>query len=119
MMRNGINSYLTTLLMVLALLFSANAFATETVRTTITIDGKEYYLYTGFNVITYTDGSVVSGKEIASLVDGVISASSVYMQAGGSGYLEFSSDIPIILKGYIFRLTKVADPCLCFLEVLC
>lgn len=90
------------ILSALALLLSANAFATETVRTTITIDGKEYYLYTGFNVIAYTDGNV-PGHETSSLVDGNISASGVF-QSTGSRYLEFSSDVPIILKGYIFDL---------------
>lgn len=79
MMRNGINSYLTSLVMVLALLLSANAFATETVRTTITIDGKEYYLYTGFNAIEGTGYNEVHNYEV--LVDGDME--SWYLDEGG------------------------------------
>ncbi len=96
MMRNSINSYLTSLVMVLALLLSANAFATETVRTTITIDGKEYYLYTGFNAIEGTGYNEVHNYEV--LVDGDME--SWYLDEGG--YVEFSSILPIALKGYVF-----------------
>ena len=96
MMRNGINSYLTTLVMVLALLLSANAFATETVQSTIEIDGKDYILFSGFNAIEGTGYNEAHNYE--ALVDGDME--SWYLDEGG--YVEFSSILPIALKGYVF-----------------
>lgn len=108
MMRNGINSYLTSLVMVLALLFSANAFAAETVQSTIEIDNNQYALYTGF---TATAGSEApSGYVLQNMVDGDLttgwntapSVSEDYASRGYA-YFEFSSDVPIVLKGYVLN----------------
>ena len=108
MMRNSINTYLSALVMVLALLFSANAFAANTVRSTITIDGKEYTLYTGFNATKGTD--VISSNKFTNMVDGDLttqwrprpSASEDY-SSKDYAYFEFSSDYPVALKGYILN----------------
>ncbi|PWJ54242.1 leucine rich repeat (LRR) protein [Fibrobacter sp. UWR4] len=88
----------TLSVLAMLLLFSANAFATETVRTTITIDGKEYYLYTGFNAIEGTGYNEALNYE--ALVDGDME--SWCLNVDGGGYVEFSSILPIALKGYVF-----------------
>ncbi len=109
MMRNSINFYLTTLVMVLALLLSANAFAL-TQSSPITIDGKEYTLFTGFTAIDGSD--VASGKVFSNMVDGNLSSewhpigqsnSSESYSSLGYAYLEFSSDVPIAIKGFILN----------------
>ncbi|MCQ2104430.1 MAG: InlB B-repeat-containing protein [Fibrobacter sp.] len=98
MMRNGINSYLTTLVMVLALLFSANAFA-ATEQSPISIEGKDYTLFTGF---TATDGSITNTRyTYSNVVDGDPSTRWRDIEpASGFSYVEFRSDVPIFLKGY-------------------
>ncbi len=108
MMRNSINSYLTTLVMVLALLLSANAFAANTVRSTITIDDNEYTLYTGFNAIEGTN--VSSSFVFSNMVDGDLTTQwrprpieSEDYSSKDYAYFEFSSDYPVILKGYILN----------------
>ncbi|MCQ2097608.1 MAG: hypothetical protein MJY87_06665 [Fibrobacter sp.] len=105
MMRNSINSYLTSLVMVLALLLSANAFATETVQSTIEIDGKDYALFTGFNAIKGVAGTNAD-PESSKMVDGDIESlwNVVLSLSGEYASVEFSSDYPIILRGFIVNL---------------
>lgn len=100
----------------MALLLSANAFAAETVTSSITIDDKEYALYTGFTATAGTY-STAGQKDFSKMVDGIIGEGTVdpsstwhpiknYSEEfveSGYAYLEFSSDVPIILKGYILN----------------
>ncbi|MCQ2097392.1 MAG: leucine-rich repeat protein [Fibrobacter sp.] len=105
MMRNSINSYLTSLVMVLALLLSANAFATETVQSTIEIDGKDYTLFTGFTATAGTAGFFSHTR----LVDGdfdrdwFLSQLNEHFSGGESdpAFVEFYSEKEFIPKGYI------------------
>ncbi|MCQ2124101.1 MAG: hypothetical protein MJZ25_07940 [Fibrobacter sp.] len=112
MMRNGINSYLTSLVMVLALLFSANAFAAETVQSTIEIDGKDYTLFTGFTATAGIEKPKVTTALHSNMVDGDPSTSwrdarSDEAVSFGYTYVEFTSDVPIFLKGYILNSYSV------------
>lgn len=91
----------TKILSVLAmlLLFSANAFA-ATEQSPISIEGKDYILFSGFNAI---EGSAGANNEVCgyeTLVDGDLE--SFYFDVNNGGYVEFSSISPIVLKGYVF-----------------
>lgn len=79
--------------------FSLDVKAAETVSSSITIDGKEYTLFTGF---TATDGTFTEALcSLSNAVDGDITTRWTNIEpAPGYAYVEFTSDVPIILKGY-------------------
>ena len=88
------------------------ARAAETTMSTITVDGTDYALFTGFNA---TGGN---GKNHANLVDGNMSTDWTAQKSYDNGdpnapagnfnggtedpaYVEFHADEPIIPKGYV------------------
>ena len=83
-----------------ALLTATTAWATTT--STITVDGTDYTLFTGF---TATGGTTVvaAAFNCSNMVDGDLSSSWHLNGEAQPYYIEFNSDDPIIPKGYIFN----------------
>ena len=86
------------------LMFSAFTVSAQT-QSTITIDGTEYTLYTGFTATSGTNG-VVDDYSYPNMVDGNTSTTSTtkYWFVGNNFlFVEFFSGIPIIPKGYVYN----------------